>query len=359
MINLEINSHILERHRTFLINSPLFQNIQKCLENTSLTTVKKDFGEEIVKPHYEFFQCLKREYQNLLKKDNDNIFVGTPAYLHSFIQNVKQEHKKVQQKIETDPKYSNYIYTIFGYDQFVNSHNLINNIKSAEENIKDITLENFDNIEEKFKWSAYAYVLSLKIKVCPYCNRNYILPLYSENGKMRADLDHFFAKNKYPYLSISIYNLVPSCKYCNSSLKGKQEFTYEGNFHPFDKISADKLYRITYVPKSTDCFLGKEDFDIELEYNQEEKDWKKMKSNHDVFKIKETYQYHRDIVAGFIKKRYIYDDGYIEYLLKTYPNLFSSREEVVSFLLSPHNISQAENAPLGKLMKDLMEEMDF
>lgn len=359
MINIKIDSHILERHRTFLKESPLCQNIQRLLEENFISILEERFGKRFVKQHSEFCNCLYEEYQDMHEGNNKNIFVGTPAYLHAFIQKVNQKYKAVQRRIEKNQKYANYIYRSFGYDQFVDSHGLIKESEGTEEAVRYITLENFDSTEENFKWGAYAYVLSLKIKVCPYCNRNYVLPLYSEDGKMRADLDHFFAKNVYPYLSISIYNLVPSCKYCNSSLKGKREFSYESNFHPFDEINADKLYRITYMPKSTNCFLGKEDFDIEVEYNQAEKDWQKMKANHDVFKIKETYQYHRDVVAGFIKKRYIYDDGYIEYLLKTYPNLFSSREEVVSFLLSPYNISQTENAPLGKLMKDLMEEMDF
>lgn len=359
MINIKIDHNILDRHRTFLKEGPLRQNIQELLEGNFLSSLEEKLEKKFVKEHSEFCHCLSGEYQNMHEGKNENIFLGTPFYLHTFIQKVEQMYGTVQQKIKTNEKYAKYIYQAFGYEQFVDSYGLIKKPVETKKSVKYITLDNFDSIEEGFKWGAYAYVLSLKIKVCPYCNRNYVLPLYSEEGKMRADLDHFFAKNEYPYLSISIYNLVPSCKYCNSSLKGQKEFTYESNFHPFDKINADKLYRITYVPKSIDCFLGKEDFDIELIYNQAEKDWPRMKANNDIFKIKETYQYHKDIVASFIKKRYIYDDGYIEYLLKTYPNLFSSREEVVSFLLSPYNISQTENAPLGKLMKDLKDEMDF
>lgn len=359
MINIKIDNCILERHREFLKGSPLCQNIQRLLEKNFMSILEEKFGKVFVIQHSEFCHCLYEEYQRMHAGNNKNIFVGTPGYLHAFIQKVNQKYGEVQRTIETNQKYADRIYQTFGYDQFVDSHGFVKKPSGIEKAVKYTTLENFDSTEENFKWGAYAYVLSLKIKVCPYCNRNYVLPIYSEEGKMRADLDHFFAKNIYPYLSISIYNLVPSCKYCNSSLKGKKEFTYEGNFHPFDEIDADKLYRITYMPKSTNCFLGKEDFDIELEYNREGKDWQRIKANHDVFKIRETYQYHRDVVAGFIKRRYIYDDGYIEYLFKTYPNLFSSREEVVYFLLSPYNISQTENVPLGKLMKDLVEEMDF
>lgn len=275
MINIKIKNRILERHIKYLKGSPLCHNIQRLLEKNFLSTLKEEFGEIFVIQHSQFCHCLYEEYQKMDAGNNKNIFVGTPVYLHAFIQKVNQKYGEVQRTIETNQKYADYIYQTFGYDQFVDYHGFIEKPSEIKKAVKYITSENFNSIEDNFKWGAYAYVLSLKIKVCPYCNRNYVLPIYSEEGKMRADLDHFFAKNVYPYLSISIYNLVPSCKYCNSSLKGKKEFTYEGNFHPFDEINADKLYRITYMPKSTYCFLGKEDFDIELEYNQTEKTGRK------------------------------------------------------------------------------------
>lgn len=358
MINIYIDDRILERHRTFLKESSLLQKIDELLEENFVNDLMKKYGKKFAEKHSAFCCCLVQEYMNMDDGQNKNIFLGTPEYLQAFIERIKQMYGPVQRKIETTKEYANHFYQAFGYDYFVNSHGPINDSIEDEGKV-EYTLENFCDIEKNFRWGAYAYVMSLKVKVCPYCNRNYVLPLYSEEGKMRADLDHFFAKSKYPYLSISIYNLVPSCKYCNSSLKGKQEFTYEGNFHPLDKIRADDLYRITYIPKSTDCFLGKEDFAIKLEYNCADENYQKIKGNSDMLKIQKTYQYHKDIVAQFIKKRYIYDDGYIEYLLKTYPSLFSAREEVISFLLAPYDISQPENAPLGKLMKDLIEEMGF
>lgn len=351
MINIKINDITLEKHRSYLKKSRLLQNLKELLN--------ENFQSSFMKDHSAFCKRLIDEYYNMSEGGNENIFLGSPAYLQTFISKVSQNYKTVQAKIEENEKYSTLFYSAFGYEQFVNSHGPVKPSNKDSAVNEYTTLENFGSIESNFKWGAYAYVLSLNIKVCPYCNRNYVTPLYSENGKMRADLDHFFSKSKYPYLSISIYNLVPSCKYCNSSLKGQKDFTYDGNFHPLDEIKADNLYRMTYIPRSVDCFLGKADFEIELEYNRNEKNWPKMKGNDDVFHIRQIYQYHKDIVARFLKKRYIYDDGYIEYLLNTYPNLFSTKEDVVTFLLAPYDISQAENTPLGKLMKDLIEEMDF
>ena len=39
---------------------------------------------------------------------------------------------------------------------------------------------------------------------CTYCNRNYTLNLI--NSRARAELDHWFPKEKYPILSLSFFN---------------------------------------------------------------------------------------------------------------------------------------------------------
>lgn len=70
----------------------------------------------------------------------------------------------------------------------------------------------------------YAIFNKANLKVCPYCNRNYI-PVVSydeKNGKKKVlapEMDHFYPKSKYPYLAFSFYNLIPICNTCNSRFK--------------------------------------------------------------------------------------------------------------------------------------------
>lgn len=356
MINIHITDRIIKKHKEYIKNSSIEKNIKNLINDDYLILLKDKYGEDFEREHIKFCDYLLKQYFNLDKKENENIFLGKPEYLYKVIKKVKKEYHNIDKIIQEDKEYSKDILEAFEYQKFVDSHGWSNKNIVKEEFYR---IDNFQKDIDNFKWGAYAYVLSLKVKVCPYCNRNYVTPLYSEKGKMRADLDHFFAKNRYPYLSISLFNLVPSCKYCNSSLKGKKEFTYLDNFHPFDNIEADDLYRMTYTPKDISCCWGEESFDIEIEYNYANENWKKIKGNNDIFRIEEIYQYHKDIVVNLIKKKYIYDDAYIEYLWKSYPDLFSSREEVVDFLIASYDISEVENAPLGRLLKDLIEEMSF
>ncbi|OWV01461.1 MULTISPECIES: hypothetical protein [unclassified Fibrobacter] len=62
-------------------------------------------------------------------------------------------------------------------------------------------------------WNAYSFTKTLNTNVCPYCGRQYIFTISDGNG--RPQIDHFYPKEEYPYLSCSLYNFIPSCSLCN------------------------------------------------------------------------------------------------------------------------------------------------
>lgn len=81
---------------------------------------------------------------------------------------------------------------------------------------------------------------------CPYCNETTmrIVPVSDENKidqKMLFDIDHFYSKKRYPYLALSFYNHIPSCRSCNQTFKGDTEFTLTTHIHPYDRCF-DSLY---------------------------------------------------------------------------------------------------------------------
>jgi hypothetical protein len=55
--------------------------------------------------------------------------------------------------------------------------------------------------------------------VCPICDKEISDGDVDENIAV-CDLDHFFPKSVYPFLSVHPYNLIPACKECNSKFKG-------------------------------------------------------------------------------------------------------------------------------------------
>ena len=64
----------------------------------------------------------------------------------------------------------------------------------------------------------------MDVKVCPYCNQDYIQT--TADGRYLGDLDHVLPKKIYALFSMSLWNLVPSCKACNQTLKKITHKTY-------------------------------------------------------------------------------------------------------------------------------------
>lgn len=74
-----------------------------------------------------------------------------------------------------------------------------------------IKLYNNKLVKSKKGRKYYDQILSSSPKNrCPLCGVREV-----------STLDHYLEKSKYPYLSVSPYNLVPSCKDCNYGKKNK------------------------------------------------------------------------------------------------------------------------------------------
>lgn len=96
---------------------------------------------------------------------------------------------------------------------------------------------NYDAFSEKKKWrerpwSAYKLCKVAKYFYCPYCQ---ISPIDTSVGKKSGDrsyrpqIDHALTKSDFPFLALTLGNLIPSCERCNgSAIKGRINF----NIHP-------------------------------------------------------------------------------------------------------------------------------
>lgn len=106
--------------------------------------------------------------------------------------------------------------------------------------------ENFCDSQKE--WNAYKMCQELKISVCPYCNREYTFTIGDVNNKgVRPEIDHFFPKSDYPYLSCSLYNFVPSCHICNH---GKRDFG-EGILYPYkEEFGINFPFRVKFGKES-------------------------------------------------------------------------------------------------------------
>ncbi|WP_419673294.1 hypothetical protein [Aliarcobacter butzleri] len=120
----------------------------------------------------------------------------------------------------------------------------------------------FYTLYQRLKKSEY--IKDLNITVCPYCNRNYIFNFKKSNSlKATAQLDHFFDKSTYPYFSISIFNLVPSCQTCNQRKSKIQNDIY----HPFTETFNDDV-KFKLKLKDSKFYYDKNSLEIEKDFKK-------------------------------------------------------------------------------------------
>ncbi|MNB97147.1 hypothetical protein D3C76_504190 [compost metagenome] len=85
-----------------------------------------------------------------------------------------------------------------------------------------------------------------QIDVCLYCNQE---PIQTQGKlvKYRTDLDHFYPRTKFPFLAVTLSNLIPSGKICNQSYKRNQDMIDYS--HPFvDGVSESRLFYLDIPP---------------------------------------------------------------------------------------------------------------
>ncbi|MBF7065576.1 hypothetical protein [Aliarcobacter butzleri] len=210
----------------------------------------------------------------------------------------------------------------------------------------------FYTLYQRLKKSEY--IKDLNITVCPYCNRNYIFNFKKSNSlKATAQLDHFFDKSTYPYFSISIFNLVPSCQTCNQRKSKIQNAIY----HPFtETFNDDVKFKLKLIDSK--FYYDKNSLEIEKKILKNED---KVNSHIKTFNINNLYEEHKDIVLELIQKAQIYNESYIDKLYQKYEGtLFKNREDVLRHITGGYIEDKDINKrPLSKLIKDISEELDL
>lgn len=145
----------------------------------------------------------------------------------------------------------------------------------------------------------------LNVKTCPYCNMHYTLFAESDGNRKpkritRFQFDHFFDKATYPYLSMSLYNLIPSCAVCN---QGKSTSQLSLRFHPYVSSIAEQFYFEVAFPLSL-YWGGKDRIDISLIKGHLITE-KELNDYDTTFQISALYGRQRDVVKEVFDKAYM------------------------------------------------------
>lgn len=223
-----------------------------------------------------------------------------------------------------------------------------------------LTVLDYEHSLSKNKERAYRLTEMKGTNVCTYCNRQYIFTVNKPKKKglehvVRPELDHWFCKELYPLLSLSFYNLIPSCHICNSSVKGSSVFSLETHVNPY--VQEDANPKIQFKPT---VVSGRSSvFGVKIEREKDSKEDNTVKA----FALDEIYAGHgRQEVTELMQFNSAYSDGYLKVLFDELLNKFCpkmTRAEVYRMLfgteMEPDRFGER---PMSKLKYDVLKYLN-
>lgn len=124
--------------------------------------------------------------------------------------------------------------------------------------------------------------------ICPFCG---LLPLDGEYDPTREAFDHYLPKSKYPFNSVNLKNLAPSCSKCNSYNKRDQDPLHDKHnnrrkaFFPFSQTQPSITLTVSVVERNwSPPTPEKLSIDIRsVDFQEEINTWKEL------FRIEQRY----------------------------------------------------------------------
>ena len=256
---------------------------------------------------------------------------------------LRRNHKYI-----TSNKREDYIKSIISFnDEIKKGSNTPDFEKNFKSEIKKII--NYDSFARKTgNYNAYVLCFRSAARTCPYCNQSYAFSVQRHSRGFRPTLDHYYDKASYPHLALSLYNLIPSCYSCNSSLKGKRDFFKNQHLHPFFD---DECFSFSIANKDSsfsnpDELILKEIETLSIMLSSKNE---VEKNSLDTFLLNERYESFISDALVFAQNKRAFDD------IKLNDQIFITRQmkEETSLRFNKNNY---KNEMLGKMFLDIYNQ---
>lgn len=203
----------------------------------------------------------------------------------------------------------------------------------------------------KAKW----YARALNIKTCLYCNAQFTLQISKKGSSgILYQFDHYFSKSKYPFLSLSMFNLIPSCSNCNTA-KSKSEFNLSNSIHPYWGDMNKSLVYNASNPDVLDFILNHKSgskISVLLKHKN-----LKVQKHIDTFSLDKIANEHTDFVEEIFLRAYYYDTSKQKELITEFTGLIDSNT-IKRFILGNYYLDNDLNKrPLAKMTKDIAKQI--
>lgn len=203
-------------------------------------------------------------------------------------------------------------------------------------------------------------------RVCPYCNRIFVEVVDGNTRTVKGQLDHFYPKERYPYLALSKYNLVPSCSYCNgASGKHDADPRLKHLVNPYFIKDNNGLVFRADVPRKG--FLNLKTLEAAISIILDTGKNPNMQNNVRIFNLNKLYDTHKDYASEtYFKYMKMSTKAYTEFTNRMMQSTGSNVQDVVSqisvqewlrLVLGVYMDSKDQaNRPLSKFISDLYND---
>lgn len=246
---------------------------------------------------------------------------------------------------------------IFSYDRFLSGKKL--------QCVKSKSYE-YHEVGNSPEWGGKQFFVRLGVNYCLYCNFGEVFwfPISQQRcGKncvreSHTAYDHYFKKDVYPYLGISLYNLIPACDTCNSHLKTQAVLSVRNHSHPYANDFHSLMRFETDFKKLRDfeSIGGK----LPLELNKRGVDAEEVLAENlaDEIGILSIYQSRaKNDVSHVVKAMDQRLSDVANYKIKRKDQAWYASKNVADFAFNL-DVSEINRYRFGKLFIDLVEEYE-
>jgi hypothetical protein len=181
--------------------------------------------------------------------------------------------------------------------------------------------------------------------------------LKSDDFSARFDVDHYDSKDAFPWLSICLFNLYPSCASCN---RRKSKNAVEFDLYSADAVQLSRSgYTFKLTPFSKAKYLiSKDQKDLRFVFEEPPYKKKNVKTFQKTFNITGIYYTQLDVVEELFAKSQMYDDTYRKLLSNNFSKL-GIDPAIYKRLILGNYVGEQEihKRPMSKFMQDIAKDL--
>ena len=244
--------------------------------------------------------------------------------------------------------------------EYCQRYDRLKKTKEISKNLLDKVFR-YDKYYDKI---AQFFIANLNISTCCYCEMSYVNAYTKtlkskKQTKRQFDLDHIIPKSKYPIVALSLFNFAPSCKVCNSTVKGNKEYIDISNINEAVQLSPssndygfEDNVDITVVPKqsgtSSPTYFMKHKDEFEIDFFAKNPIYNK---EIDSFQLKDRYDYHKVLALRLLDKQAEYPESNIQKISEI---TGKSPDEIREAIFNENFINE-HHRTFAKLYNDIMK----